>query len=184
MRGYGWDEYDPRKGGRQSIHDVGNSIDLTIDFVKVPGGLHGGSWAARVKGTPRDDSSDELYTSMVFYASLEGLGSLEVDNAIERQMGLGGDVKLKGMTPELGDYRITVTTGPESNSHPDFDHPSSAEKPLDRPLVTSVETPPENLWQAKGEHNYRFGEAIDPCSNSFGRSIDVYRNETRNRGDD
>lgn len=153
MRGYGWDEYDVRKGGRQSIHDVGNSIDLTIDFVKVPGGLHGGSWAARVKGTPREDAPEDLYTSLVFYASLEGLGSLHVDNAVEQQMGLKGDVKLKGMTPELGDFTISVTTGPDSNKHPEFDHPSSAEKSLDRPLVASVETPQENLWQAKGEYN-------------------------------
>ncbi|KAI7968743.1 hypothetical protein EIK77_005759 [Talaromyces pinophilus] len=149
MRGYGWDEYDVRKGGRQSIHDVGNSIDLTIDFVKVPGGLHGGSWAARVKGTPREDAPEDLYTSLVFYASLEGLGSLHVDNAVEQQMGLKEDVKLKGMTPELGDFKLSITTGPDSNKHPEFDHPSSAEKSLDRPLVASVETPQENLWQAK-----------------------------------
>src|ERR1700761_6777148 len=42
MAGYGWEEYDARNGGRQVIHDTGNKIDLVIDFVKVPGGQHGG----------------------------------------------------------------------------------------------------------------------------------------------
>ena len=55
MAGYGWDEYDIRKGGRQTIHDAGNNLDLTIDFIKVPGGEKGGNWGARVKGVPRDD---------------------------------------------------------------------------------------------------------------------------------
>ena len=78
-----------------------------------------------------------------------------MDNAVEQQIGLKGDVKLKGMTPELGDFKISVTTGPDSNKHPEFDHPSSSEKSLDRPLVASVETSQENLWQAKGEYTTR-----------------------------
>lgn len=151
MRGYGWDEYDVRKGGRQTIHDVGNFIDLTIDFVKIPGGNHGGSWAARVKGVPRDDAPEDTHTSIVFYTSLEGLGNLQVESAIENQMGIKGDVTLSGMTPDLGDFSIEITTGPKSNKHPEFDHPSNAEKPLHRTVVASLQSPPEHLWQVKRE---------------------------------
>jgi mannosyl-oligosaccharide glucosidase len=41
MTGYGWDDYDARRGGRQTIHDEGNNIDIQTEFIKVEGGQHG-----------------------------------------------------------------------------------------------------------------------------------------------
>ena len=41
MAGYGWDDYDVRNGGRQTIHDEGNNIDIQTEFIKVEGGQHG-----------------------------------------------------------------------------------------------------------------------------------------------
>lgn len=165
MAGYGWDEYDVRKGGRQTIHDAGNAIDITINFVKVPGGLHGGSWAARVKGVPREDAPANLYTTMIFYAGMEGLGTLDVDDAEQHPQGFDGDVTIKGFTPELGDFTIDVTTGPDSNEHPSFSHPVSAEKPLDQTFVASLEMPQEHLWQAKSRltKSSRPGERKKQC---------------------
>lgn len=151
MAGYGWDEYDVRKGGRQTIHDAGNSLDLTIDFVKVPGGQHGGSWGFRVKGVPREDALPGQPVSMIFYTSLEGLGRLGVSTDSEAEAsGFDGDVKFQGYSSELGDFSIDVTKGPESNRHPKHNHPSYEEKPLDRTLVSSVTAPQDHLWQAKG----------------------------------
>lgn len=148
MAGYGWDEYDIRKGGRQTIHDAGNNLDLTIDFIKVPGGEKGGNWGARVKGVPRDGNADQP-TTLVFYAGLEGEGNIEV--ASEREpLGFTGDVKLEGSTPDLGDFAIDVTTGPQDNKHPEHEHPTYQEKPLDRTLVASLTMPKENVWQTKG----------------------------------
>ncbi|KAL4954961.1 glycoside hydrolase [Aspergillus filifer] len=149
MAGYGWEEYDVRKGGRETIHDAGNSIDLTIDFVKVPGGQHGGSWAVRVKGVPREDALPDQPTTVVFYAGMEGLGSLEVATENDDPRGFEGDVKLKGYTSELGDFSIDVTKGPQSNGHPEYDHPSYEDKPLDRTLVSSMAVQPEHTWQTK-----------------------------------
>lgn len=150
MAGYGWEEYDVRKGGRETIHDAGNSLDLTIDFVKVPGGQHGGSWAARVKGVPREDALPNQPTTIVFYAGLEGLGSLDVSTESDDPRGFDGDVKLKGYTSELADFSIDVTTGPKSNEHPEHVHPSYEDKPLDRTLVSSSTVPLEHTWQTKG----------------------------------
>jgi len=153
MVGYGWDEYDIRRGGRQSIHDAGNSVDITIDFVKVPGGQHGGSWAARVKGVPREDAPEELYTSVVFYAALEGLGSLQAESSNTDPKGFDGDVKLTGFTSDLGSFTIDVTAGPDSNTHPVHDHSSYTEKPLDRTYVQSVLAHPDSLWQVKSAYS-------------------------------
>lgn len=149
MAGYGWDEYDIRRGGRETIHDARNTLDLTIDFIKVPGGQHGGSWGARVKGVPREDAPAEQITTMVFYTTLEGLGNVRVANEAD-VLGFEGDVKFSGHTPDLGDFLIDVTAGPESNGHLFHSHPTYEDKPLDRTLVSSVNMPPEHLWQPKG----------------------------------
>ena len=49
---YTWTEYDPREGGVQLIKDSLNNVKITTLYLKVAGGDHGGSWAARIKGEP------------------------------------------------------------------------------------------------------------------------------------
>ena len=156
MAGYGWDEYDIRKGGRQTIHDAGNSLDLTIDFIKVPGGQHGGSWAARVKGVPRDDALPDQPTTVVFYSALEGFGNLGLHTQSDDSRGFEGDVKLAGYTSDLGDFTIDVTEGPSTNEYPEHEHPSYEDKPLDRTLVSSLTIPLEHTWQTKGMFTQSF----------------------------
>ncbi|KAF2471180.1 glycoside hydrolase [Lindgomyces ingoldianus] len=146
LDGYGWDEYDVRTGGRQTIHDPANGIDITTEFVKIPGGQHGGNWGVRIKGTPREDVSPDLRTTVVWYSSMEGLGSLEVE-AEEGETFSEGDVVMKGQTVELGDFELRVTEG--TGEHPRTGHPSADEKPLDKTLVNSLQLPEEALWQTK-----------------------------------
>ena len=148
MAGYGWDEYDIRTGGRQTIHDAGNMLDVTTEFVKVAGGEHGGNWGVRVKGTPRDDAPPGLKTTMVFYAGMEGFGELEPADDDE-ETGFEGPVTLNGQAPNLGQFKIEITKGAGSNGHPQHGHPSSLDKPLDRTFVDSLQIPPESLWQSK-----------------------------------
>ncbi|KAL9094095.1 MAG: hypothetical protein Q9165_003510 [Trypethelium subeluteriae] len=148
MAGYGWDEYDIRTGGRQTIHDAGNQLDVTTEFVKVAGGQHGGNWGVRIKGTPRQDAPPDLKTTMIFYAAMEGFGGLEVAEDDE-ETGFAGAVTLNGQSPDLGQFKIEITKGPETNGHPEYSHPSYVDKPLDRTFVDSLQVPPEALWQSK-----------------------------------
>ena len=148
MAGYGWDEYDVRQGGRQTIHDRGNMIDLTTDFVKFPGGENGGSWGLKVKGTPREGAPPNLLTTVVFYASMEGLGSLAVQN-LPDPLGFEDVVTLGGSSQELGDFKIDITPGPNTNKHPIETDTQFGEKPLDRTLVASMTVPEEAIWQVK-----------------------------------
>ena len=151
MAGYGWDSYDPRTGGRQTIHDAGNGIDITTDFVKfVDRGSNGGSWGARIKGTPRDDAPSNLKTTVVFYAAVEGFGTLEVQDASagdHADTGFEGEVKIGGQTVELGDFSIVVTEG--KGDHPEHTHPSAPDDPLDKTRVHSLQLPDAAIWQAK-----------------------------------
>ncbi|KAF2199000.1 glycoside hydrolase [Delitschia confertaspora ATCC 74209] len=146
LDGYGWDEYDVRTGGRQTIHDPANGIDITTEFVKIPGGSHGGNWGVRIRGTPREDASPNLRTTVVWAASLE-VGRLEVAEVEEGTTGIVGDVVLKGHTEELGDFEMAITEG--KGDHPVTGHPSYDDKPLDRTLVKSVYMQAEALWQTK-----------------------------------
>ncbi|MCJ1420778.1 Processing alpha glucosidase I [Xylographa parallela] len=148
MAGYGWDEYDVRHGGRQIIHDAGNKLDLTTEFVKFPGGQNGGSWGLRVKGTPREDAPSRLMSTIIFYASMEGLGTLAVDNE-PSELGYEGTVTLKGQANGLGDFTIDITAGPDTNQHPPRTHDAYGSKPLDRTLVASFQAPEEAIWQTK-----------------------------------
>ena len=147
LDGYGWDEYDVRSGGRQTIHDPANKIDITTEFIKFPGGEHGGSWGARIKGTPREDAGPNLRTTVVWYNTLAGFGNLGIEGADPEEPGIEGDVVLKGQTKELGEFELTVTKG--TGEHPVTGHPSYEEKPLDRTLAHSGQVPEDALWQVK-----------------------------------
>ena len=149
MAGYGWDEYDVRLGGRQIIHDAGNSMDITTEFVKIPGGQHGGSWGVRIKGTPREDAPARLMSTVIFHAAMEGFGSLSVQNDRE-DMGIEGKVTMVGSSNELGDFMLEVTEGPNTNKHPPPSHKSYGAKPSDRTIVQSLQVPEDGLWQSKG----------------------------------
>jgi mannosyl-oligosaccharide glucosidase len=91
----------------------------------------------------------DLKTTVFFYAALEGLGSVEVENEAS-SLGYDDTVTLKGITPDLGEFIVDITRGPESNSHPVHSHPSYGDKPLDRTIVHSLSEEAGSLWQAKG----------------------------------
>ena len=169
MAGYGWDEYDPRKGGIQTIRDAGNKIDIATSFVKFPGGNNGGSWAARIKGVPREGVHDDLRTQVVFYISNEGLGStLEVElGDTADPFGFDGDVVLKGQSMELGGYRIVVTKG--TGSHPlPRNHDFQSKRDLDKTVVQSLSLPTDFLWQSKQILFRQFRQILDGIVETYG----------------
>ena len=167
MAGYGWDEYDARTGGSQTIHDAGNFLDLTTDFVKMPGGEHGGSWGVRVKGSPRKDAPPNHVTAIVFAASIEGLGSLSVANEPD-PLGYEGLVTLKGESLELGSFQVDITPGPKSNQHPPSQHETYSSKPLDRTMVASLRVPENVLWQTKPLLFAHIKEVVDKYIAKYG----------------
>ena len=147
MTGYGWDAYDARKGGTQTFHDDGNDIDLVTSFVKVSSGEDSEDWGLRVKGTPRISADEKVKTTVVFYTSLEGQGSLRVVNGDDPK-GLKGDISFGGATPDLGKFKIDVIENAK-NKHPQHEHSSYKAKPLDRTFVSSLSLPEDKLWQIK-----------------------------------
>ena len=163
IAGYGWDEYDPRIGGIQTIHDRGNGIDLTTSFVRFDEGR--GGWAARIKGVPRDDAvprlgsqngvAENLKTSVWFTVGLEGLGAIEPEDATAAEdLGYEQDVVFSGQTNDLGEFKLSISEQQDKAHHPVHNHPSYISKPLDHTFVHSVQAPEDALWQSKGTSGY------------------------------
>ncbi|ORY71558.1 glycoside hydrolase [Pseudomassariella vexata] len=166
MAGYGWDEYDTRHGGVQTIHDAGNHLDITTEFVKIPGGGHGGSWAVRVKGEPREDAPSTLRTTVIFHATTEPWGDV-LDVAKDGDdNGFSGDVTLKGKSDALGEYKIVVTKG--KGDHPSSNHPVSTERDLDKTVVQSLVVPEEYLWQSKQILFKQLKTGVDEIIEAYG----------------
>jgi hypothetical protein len=139
MDGYGWTFYDPRVGGSQVVNDTVNKLDLTTEFVKMPGGQHGGNWAARVKGRPRVASPDDFKSTVIFYTSMERMSSGENkelecanDQDEERRHGL---VVCEGKAAKLGSFNIRIVDS----------HAIST-------TVTSSTVQEDKIWQAKGQY--------------------------------
>ncbi|KAL1880220.1 hypothetical protein VTK73DRAFT_6048 [Phialemonium thermophilum] len=147
MKGYGWDEYDARKGGVQSIHDRENRIDVTTSFVKIPGGGHGGSWAARVKGQLTPDATEDQKTILFLYITQEGAGSQLQAMSPASEAGYDGDVTFTGFSDALGQYKLVVTKG--DGNVPESDHMLADMRPKAKTVVQSLNYPEEVLWQAK-----------------------------------
>jgi mannosyl-oligosaccharide glucosidase len=159
MQGYGWDEYDTRRGGVQSIHDIGNKIDITTSFVKIPGGGHGGSWAARIKGELREDAVENQKTILFLYVTQEGLGSELEAQPSEDSDGYDADVTLTGNSEALGSYKLVVTKG--TGKLPESDHDISEHRVPGKSTVQSLTYPDDVLWQAKPVVFKQLKEGVD-----------------------
>ncbi|XP_063165814.1 mannosyl-oligosaccharide glucosidase [Candoia aspera] len=97
---YGWLLHDGIHFGVQEIKDLGFS--LQTEFVKCPGGQHGGDWSWRVTVRPERTSPKPLFISLLFYVATDGQGTLQP--VIEEKTRL---VSLRGQTEELGNFTVT-----------------------------------------------------------------------------
>lgn len=94
---YGWFVHDGKSFGHQEIMD--KYYSLTTDFVKRPGGEHGGDWSARVKVEPQK-GAEAIVMSLFFYMALDGEGYIKPEVKNNKL------VAITGHTAELGDFRM------------------------------------------------------------------------------
>ncbi|KAI9245829.1 glycoside hydrolase [Phascolomyces articulosus] len=110
INGYGYHKHDGRRYGLQTINDGPSNIAITTEFVKVPGGDHGGDWGVRIHGVPMNDQVPSI-TSIIFYIGLEGEGSMDIVSKMSKK-GLESPVRMEGDTPDLGDFEFQIVDGP------------------------------------------------------------------------
>ncbi|XP_074130343.1 mannosyl-oligosaccharide glucosidase [Sminthopsis crassicaudata] len=102
MGPYGWELHDGVSFGRQRLHD--GALLLTTEFVKRPGGSHGGDWSWRITAEPQSQESLGIpLLSLFFYVATDGQGTLRPEP------GTGGQLNgVDGHTEELGDFRLIL----------------------------------------------------------------------------
>lgn len=152
MKGYGWDEYDIRTGGTQTMKDVENKIDITTEFVKVEGGAHGGSWGVRVRGKVHDDAKKDHKTTVVWHMAHPEPGQVKLILSEVDKRGVKGDLEFVGELEKLGKFKIQVTEGPETNKYPDVKDADEKEwkrKPLDRTIYAGVGLAKSEYWRGQ-----------------------------------
>ncbi|XP_062992121.1 mannosyl-oligosaccharide glucosidase [Elgaria multicarinata webbii] len=131
---YGWLLHDGVHFGVQEIKDVG--LSLQTEFVKRPGGQHGGDWSWRVTARPERTGAQAPFISLLFYVATDGQGALQPRVEDKTRM-----VSLTGTTEELGHFTIT------------FQQPTTEAGTT--PLYASY-----NFLQAKAEGLHRLSDVV------------------------
>ncbi|KAG8961017.1 Processing alpha glucosidase I [Tulasnella sp. 419] len=147
LSSYTWTDLDVRQGGIQVLKDPKNNVEITTEFLKVPGGKHGGSWAARIKGRPLK-KSETSRNSLIFYLGREGLGSIDLEDSPSAD-GLKGTIHLSGMTPDLGEFKIRIEDSPDSQMVTKGQGQAQFARTSDKTQYFAVMLPDKELWRAK-----------------------------------
>ncbi|NXJ87212.1 MOGS glucosidase, partial [Trogon melanurus] len=120
---YGWLMHDGRSFGTQEIRD--GALTLTTEFVKRPGGQHGGDWSWRITARTEEPGPAPLL-SLFFYVATDEQGTLRP--RLENGTRLAA---VTGHTEELGSFTLTFLPptadggdGPKHASYNYLDAPS------------------------------------------------------------
>ncbi|XP_035426916.1 mannosyl-oligosaccharide glucosidase [Cygnus atratus] len=100
LASYGWLRHDGDNFGVQDVRDRG--LLLRTEFVKRPGGEHGGDWSWHVTARPEGAGSPASLVSLFFYVATDGQGTLRPH--VEDRTRLAA---VTGTSEELGDFKIT-----------------------------------------------------------------------------
>ncbi|XP_040849595.1 mannosyl-oligosaccharide glucosidase isoform X2 [Ochotona curzoniae] len=139
---YGWEFHDGLSFGRQHIQD--GALRLTTEFVKRPGGQHGGDWSWRVTVEPQASGTSALpLVSLFFYVVTDG------KEVLVPEVGAKGMLKfISGHTSELGDFRVTLlpptSPGDSTSKHGSYNVFWSSNPGL--PLLTELVKTRLNGW--------------------------------------
>ncbi|KAF8448061.1 glycoside hydrolase family 63 protein [Boletus edulis BED1] len=144
---YAWTAFDSRQGGVQVLQDSFNNVEITTEFLKIPGGEHGGSWAARIKGKPIQPAYPSRI-SAIFYLGLEGLGGIDLITD-EDENGIDGPIEFSGATPDLGDFTIRIVDGDQNRGLTSGLHSEAFAHRLGKSHLVGLRANPGQVWTAK-----------------------------------
>jgi mannosyl-oligosaccharide glucosidase len=129
--GYGWDYYDVRRGGMNKVVDLGNQMNLSMEFLKYDANGIKGSWTARITA---NSWNRPVHARTIFYVASESSSNMICNSSkdLNENRGL---LTLSGSESELGSFKIVM------EPHAKFQHEA---------IVSSLKVPEETLWMAKG----------------------------------
>ncbi|KAG0053545.1 Processing alpha glucosidase I [Gryganskiella cystojenkinii] len=144
---YGWLKHDGRSFGVQQLKDTRNNVELTTDFIKIPGGEHGGSWGARISGKPIREG-EPMSISAIYYMGLDGEGTFGLD---KNNFVPISPIHFSGKTADLGDFEFTLeqTKGADSADRLHYAAMTKGADSADRLHYAAMSLPQGSVWRAK-----------------------------------
>ncbi|XP_071948524.1 mannosyl-oligosaccharide glucosidase-like [Antedon mediterranea] len=97
---FGWLMHDGVNFGVQEIVEKG--FTLMTEFVKRPGGDHGGDWSVRISGKNTTKQNSTSVVSILFYAALDGNGKMQYKTSADGTY----LQEIQGVTNELGQFTM------------------------------------------------------------------------------
>ncbi|KAJ2161219.1 Processing alpha glucosidase I [Coemansia sp. RSA 552] len=138
---YGYLRHNGRDFGEQVMRDTDHGVEITSQFVKVPG-ERGGSWAVRFTGSTLENNKQGV--SLAYYFGLEGNGTMAM--TAEDDV-----VRIEGETRELGRFKARIVPA-GTNQGPKV--PERLQKLGDISAIQkitgiSLAVPGEDIWRAE-----------------------------------
>ncbi|RUS86055.1 hypothetical protein EGW08_006209 [Elysia chlorotica] len=100
LESYVWLKHDGENFGEQEIKE--KLFTVKTDFVKQPGGEHGGDWSARISFIPKDPSLSVVVSSFFYVA-------LDQDNGrLEPKLTKGRLTSVDGWHEDLGSFELQM----------------------------------------------------------------------------
>ncbi|SCV71839.1 BQ2448_4533 [Microbotryum intermedium] len=144
---YTYTQHDARTAAKQLIKDHMNNVELTTQFLKVPTGEKGGDWAVRISGKPIDDSKLARISLFNYFGNDASLGFLDLEKPDSE--GMVGPVTIRGETPELGSFKITVTNSDSNEAVSEGKYAADFGDKLERTHFLGTTVAPGEVWKAK-----------------------------------
>ncbi|CAG8580665.1 5246_t:CDS:10 [Paraglomus brasilianum] len=162
---YGYKKHDGRSLAIQTLTDEKNNVTLKTEFIKVRGGVHGGSWGVRISGTPTHDGPSRI--SVIYHFGLEGDGTIDLVNELD-EGGISNPVRLHGDSPDLGKFTISIEDGPNSNIPGNI--PDNFTPDLSKTQYWGSLIPEGDIWRAE---DYIAGNIMDTVKEKDGVIADI-----------
>lgn len=140
LKGYGWTHHD---GTNFGVHEVEDSnFVVKSEFLKRPGGDHGGDWTARIKLLPKETGKQEKQVASLFlYMSLESNAGFIAATRVGDRM-----TAIRGRSDDIGSFQLSFRVDKQTHGKSILAH---------NYLVTAM---PPNIGDLKHAvlHNLKF----------------------------
>ncbi|KAH7591808.1 Glycosyl hydrolase family 63 C-terminal domain [Nakaseomyces glabratus] len=142
---YGWQTYDPRIGGVETIVDKKNNLNLTVSLAKSKDGAN---WVTRVSGKAMDPKRKST-GSIFLYLNQQTTKDDQKSMLHLTPNELKGKMSFKGVSSELGKYNVDVIDkkGKYYRSR-GKDKPYSKLVDASQTRHVSFRVPEDNYWKA------------------------------------
>lgn len=141
VAGFGWQAYDARTGGTQTIRDIANFVDITTAFVKPSSHEACCQWGLRISGTPRADAPKDLEWLLVFYIGSEARNPDEDTFLVCEAHNESQSAGCYGHENQIDNFTLHIQDMVQSNH----------QRQSNSPVVRSDTVPPDGIWQAQSE---------------------------------